>query len=705
MQAKMKVVEAVLVALKSIDDGLVVSSDELFARLERPKDPSMGDIAFPCFSLSKALKKGPPQISAMLLDGVKQYVAESKDLQEVNAAGPYLNFFLSTESLAEIVPQITSGSLLNGLAAKDEHVMIEYSQPNTHKAFHVGHMRNVALGDSLVRMYEYAGHKVTAANYIGDEGAHIAKCLWVYQNKKNLEVPDENRGEFLGGLYREADTLLDFYNLTEYPFPGLIVAEVLDVSGHEKNEKWQVVKVNTGSATETVICGGKGFGVGDKVAYVPLGEKFAGREIVEKDMMGVISRGMMCSEKELKVSNKKEQILKFDAGAEVGIALTELGRKEGVLAADVLVADEMARRNREVSETLKQLEDKSSPIQALWSETRDWSLGDFKDIYEWLNCRFDHYFFESEVGDEGKQVVLKAHEEGKLVSSEGTIGADLSKHKLGYLMLLKSDGTGLYATKDIALAEKKFEKFDVDRSVYVVDDSQSLHFSQVFKTLELLGYEQAKKCFHLAYGLVTVPEGKMSSRKGTVIYFSALKETLIDHLLTEQLAKHRDEWSQDELLDAARKIAIATIKYGMLNQDNLKSIVFDMKEWTSLTGNTGPYLLYAYARTRSIGRKVGQVGGEFNPSLLDHKDERILMNELNAFNDVVSKSVDLNRPQGLCIYLYGLARAFSRMFESCSVAHAENEDLKASRLRLVEATGSVLKKGLELLGISTLEKM
>ena len=706
MKARSSVVEVILASLEELELAGLPSAQELLERLESPKDASHGDIAFPCFLLSKPLKKSPPQIAQQLLASLESKVQNSEYLESVVAVGPYLNFFYTLSALSEVVPDILADRAISGLPSQGEHVMIEYSQPNTHKAFHVGHMRNVALGDALVRMYEYGGYRVTAANYIGDEGAHIAKCLWVYQNEKNLNVPDEYRGEFLGGLYRKADELLDFYRLTQYPFPGLIVAEVLDVSAHTSNEKWAVVKVNTGSSEETVICGGKGFVAGDKVAYVPLGQKFAGREIIEKDMMGVTSRGMMCSEKELKISENKEQIMKFGPEAKAGTELTELGRLKGVLPAEFKVADEMASRTKAVSDVLRQLEDKTSSIQELWKETREWSLKDFKAIYDWLDCRFDHYFYESEVGDEGKQVVLKALKEGKLIESEGTVGADLSKDKLGYLMLLKSDGTGLYATKDIALAEKKFKEFDVDRSIYVVDNSQSLHFSQVFKTLEKLGYEQASKCYHLAYGLVTVPEGKMSSRKGTVIYFSKLQETLMTHLLTEQLVKHKDEWSEEEMQNAARKIAIATIKYGMLNQDNLKTIVFDLKEWTSLTGNTGPYLLYAYARTCSIQRKVGEVDfSQFNGDRLTHSDERVLLNELSSFDDVLKRSVEQNRPQNLCIYLYNLARCFSRMFENCSVAHAEDEELKISRLALVKATGKALDRGLSLLGISTLEKM
>jgi arginyl-tRNA synthetase len=682
------------------------SLDEVSSKLEAPKDAGHGDICFPCFTLSKALKKAPNQIAPMLGEKVSENLSEFNDVEKVEVVGPYLNFFLSSESLAKVVDEVLNGELLSPLSSKGEKVMIEYSQPNTHKAFHVGHMRNVALGDSLVRLYTHGGYEVTAANYIGDEGTHIAKCLWAYRKLQPLEAPTENRGEFLGGLYRKADEWLDFKLLTKYPFPGVQSAKVLTKAPHPDNPKWSVVELETSNGKESVVCGGTEYEPDDIVAHAPVGIRFGGRMLEEKDMKGVTSRGMVCGEKELGVSSEKSKILILDSEVEVGLQLTEIGRVDGALKDDVLVADEMERRLREVSDTLKELEDKDSPIQDLWKETREWSLKDFQDIYSWVDCRFDHVFYESEVGDEGKDLVVKALDEGKLVRSEGTVGADLSSDKLGYLMLLKSDGTGLYATKDLALADKKFREFGIDRSIYVVDYSQSLHFKQVFKTLDLLGYPQASKCFHLAYGLVTVPEGKMSSRKGTVIFFSALKEKLTSHILENQLSKHNGDWDESELKRAAQAIAVGTIKYGMLNQDNLRNIVFDIGEWTSLTGNTGPYLMYAYARTASIMKKLGDPDlDEFNGSRLIHSEERALMTELSQFSKVIERSIEQNKPQGLCIYLYNLARAFSRMFESCPVAKAEDEELKMSRLALVKATGKTLKKGLELIGITPLERM
>ena len=171
-------------------------------------------------------------------------------------------------------------------------------------------------------------------------------------------------------------------------------------------------------------------------------------------------------------------------------------------------------------------------------------------------------------------------------------------------MLLKSDGNTLYATKDLALAQLKFDKFGVKRSVYVVGSEQTLHFKQVFATLKRMGYSQVEHCFHLPYALVTLPDGKMSSREGNVILFSQLRKEIIESIQSVHLLEHRMDWTKQELEETAQKIAVAAIKYGMLNQDSNKQIVVSMKDWLVSEGDTGTYLVYAYVRIRSIGRQI-----------------------------------------------------------------------------------------------------
>ena len=680
---------------------------ELLALIEVPKDSSMGDLAFPCFLLAKVLRKAPPAIATELESAVSRELGDGGLFSRVVAVGPYLNFHVNKLDLtARLLPEILSGELLARREARNERVMIEYSQPNTHKPFHVGHTRNVALGDALVRSCEWAGYDVVAANYIGDVGAHIAKCLWVYQSELTGEVPEKNRGEFLGGLYTRATELLDFTTLTRAPHLGILTARVTAVADHPSNEKWKVVTVNIRGAETSVVCGGTGYGVGDVVAYAPVGRRVAGREVTVTDRDGVLSHGMICSKKEITLGEARDEIHVFADDSPVGEEIAELLRIDGALPRERSVIEEMRSRERGVSKVLQDLEAGEPEITKLWRETRQWSLDEFAEIYKWLDVRFDHDFFESDVADAGKEIVKKYLGAGVFVVSEGAVGADLSRFKLPFLLLLKSDGTGLYATKDLALAQLKFDEFHIDRSVYVVGEEQILHFQQVFRTLELMGHERARLCHHLAYGLVVLPEGKMSSRKGNVILFSQLQERLIARLRSEFLDKFQDEWSEDEIIEAARRLAVATIKYGMLNTDSRKSIVFDLEEWTAKRGNTGPYLMYAYTRTRSILRELGDIDRSLRDwSLLVHEKEQELVRRLAAFTDVACQAAESYQPQYICMYLYDLSRDFSRMYEVCHVKRAETPELQVTRAGLVEATGLVIQKGLELLGIRTLERM
>jgi len=773
-------------------------SKNIVKTLTKPP-PKNGELALGCFVFARLLPKGeaPAKFAAQLGPAIQKRLDSEKsdNIERCEASGPYVNFHLTSTFLAKVIPAINSGDYLSPLPqGHKEKVMIEYSQPNTHKAFHVGHMRNAALGDCLIHLYEQCGHAVVAANYFGDEGAHVAKCLWYLQRilkekpDFKLEGVDEvTRGEWLGGLYSSAVEQLDLATLTSLPYANIIAAQVVAVDKHPAADappNWHVVTLEVANGEKrTVVCGGIGYKLGDKVAYMPLGAKFKGKEVVGQDMKGVKSEGVMMSEKELGIEreekvaekpklsateahqqrqdNKKQQAAKKETEAtpkkepakksaepaaakskenkgkptdaasqqiyilpaEIGLGqeATEFGRVSG-LDANVKVMDEHNRRKSEVKETLLKMESGESSLSELWAVTKEWSLKEFRTIYKWLNVRFDHEFFESEVSEESRNMVLEYLAKGVLQKDNGAVGADLNKFGLGFCILLKSDGAGLYATKDLALAQRKFSKFGIEKSLYIVDAAQTLHFKQVFKVLELMGYEQAKKCTHLPYGQVVLPSGRMKSRVfGSVILFSQLKETLGKHIYDKQLykfvtgvevkpdgtEKEVEKWSVEEVNNAQHLISVAAIKYGMLNHDTAKDIVFVLEDWAATTGNTGPYMLYAYARTKAIEREVKLTGeGKVDFSLLGSETEKAALVGLHEFWSVVESCASKNNPSTLCNYVHEVAKSFSAWYASGqSVVNAETEDLKVTRLEFVRAQGKMIKKCLELLGITVLERM
>ena len=680
-----------------IAQSLDLSEKDLEAWLETPKDSQFGDVAFPCFHLARKRKKAPHLIAKDYEAEFSKLIKDSSMVESVKATGPYLNFRYKTHFLAQKITESLKESL-EERPSTGKKVLIEYSQPNTHKAFHVGHMRNVALGDSLCRLMKWSGHKVLAANYIGDEGTHIAKFLWYYLNHFKGTVPEKNKGEFLGRLYTKATHLLDLLHYTKFPIQHVLSAKVVDKKPYEK---WHIVNLDVGKlGLKTVLCGGVGYSAGDVIAYATTKAQIKGRRVGVISKGSVQSEGMILSEKEAEMGGSEEKIWTLPSQTPLGQPLCQIFCHKSYQDQDVLKLYE--KNQKEVSEILRKLENQDQKLLSIWQETKAWSMEEFKGIYDWLDVHFDHYFYESELGEKGKQIVLDGLKKDFLTKNENAIGAELDN--LPFFLLLKSDGNTLYSTKDLALADLKFTQYTSDQYIYVVDIGQSLHFKQVFQTLSKLGYKEASDCYHLAYGKVETVEGKMSSRKGNVIYFSQLKKDLMETITKDHLKKYEDQWTKSQIKEAAHKIALATIKYGMLNQDQQNTIVFDKKKWVSLNGNTGPYLLYTYARIQSILRKfVASEHSPMNRKALHHSKEHALLQKLMLFDNTMKKAVKKREPQILCIYLFELSQDFNQFYASCPIL--KPSESSSARKEIAENTSLVLKKGLSLLGVPVISQM
>ena len=571
----------------SIDSGfdLDVELDEIYELFSTPPNDKLGQIAFPCFSFSKTLRMGPPQISAKIAEGLKS--SNNPYIKKINPTGPYLNFELNISELGKnVFSEILSGEFFKKQLLKDPPAtLLEYSQPNTHKELHVGHMRNLCLGNTLSNLYKYTGHNFYGVTYPGDVGTHVAKCLW-YLKKFSPEKPknDEDKGSWLGNLYSTA---------------------------HNKLES------ERGTETEE--------------------------------------------------SNRAE--------------LTKI---------------------------LKEIESGQGEYFDLWTETRVWSLDLMKKLYSWAGVEFDRWYFESEMDSPSVDLIKKYFDEGKLTKDQGAIGMDLSEDKLGFCLLLKSDGNGLYATKDVLLAQEKFKEFNIQKNLYIVDVRQSLHFKQVFKVLEKVGFEQAQSCHHIDYEFVEVPDGAMSSRKGNIVPLMDLIKNMEDTITKNYLEKYRGDWSDEEISSTAKDIANGAIKYGMVRMDNNRKIVFEMNEWLKLDGESGPYLQYVYARINSLCNKL-----EFEKvnvasidwGALEKNQEVKLAYQLTKFNDIVVDACLNHKTPLLTSYLYDTCKLFNSFYAECSVANAETPNLKNARLAISKATAETVKYGLSLLGVNSPQRM
>ena len=294
---------------------------------------------------------------------------------------------------------------------------------------------------------------------------------------------------------------------------------------------------------------------------------------------------------------------------------------------------------------------------------------------------------------------------GVFEKSQGAIGVNLDEWDLGFMMVRKSDGTTPYLTKDLALARSKFEDWKIDESIYVVGDEQKFHFQQVFKGLELMGFEQAKACFHLSYAHVVLAHGKMSSREGNTVTFIGLIE-LLKKEIDGYLNKYRGVWDKNRLQETRDQLALGAVRYGMLATDPGKKIIFDLKSWSSFEGHSGPYLMYSYSRTKSIISKCqGTNTSVESLKCLSNHTEKSLLRYISDYNSAVISACHNYKPSILAHHLYNMCRAFNRFYSECSVANASTEDEKCSRLQLVMAFASTLKHGLGLMGITPPERM
>ena len=352
-------------------------------------------------------------------------------------------------------------------------------------------------------------------------------------------------------------------------------------------------------------------------------------------------------------------------------------------------------------------------VRALWLESREWSMKEFRDILSMLGVEMDVWFFESEVDEPSKEIVNELLErdiaederaEGGPVIVKIDEKLGLTKEKYRTAVILRSDNTTLYLTKDLALAKEKFEKYNVDRSIYVVDNRQSLHFQQAFKILELWGFSQAEKCYHLGYGFVSLPEGAMSARKGRVALFKDVADEAERRALAA-MTERTPDMSNTQRIQTARQIGLGALAFAMLSVDNNRDIVFDINDALSFDGRTAPYIQNAHVRANSILRKAGGMPdfATFEHELDSHEVE--LIDLISRFPDTVEQAAQEYRPLVIANYAYDLANIFHSFYHSVPVLKAGSAEVQAARLRLVAAARQVLANALHLLVIQAPEVM
>ncbi len=343
-------------------------------------------------------------------------------------------------------------------------------------------------------------------------------------------------------------------------------------------------------------------------------------------------------------------------------------------------------------------------VEKLWQKTRKWCLEDFEYFYDQFGVKYDHLYFESDAAPQGKKVFEKILKKGVATESDGAIIVDLKKYGLDVYVGITSQGNPTYQGKEAGLAELKQADFTFDKSIHVVGSEQELFFKQVFKTYELMKSPLAGRSHHVSYGLVNLPEGKMSSRLGTMILYHNLYEELMK-LSVNEIKKRHKTLSAQEIKKRARMIVFGALKYSMIARENHKTLTFDWNKALDFEGDTGPYIQYAHARCASILRKADMnVTTKVHYESLSTAHERKVLLHLSKFSEIVHTAAEQYKPYLIAKYLLDLAQHFNEFYHNCPVITDASEVMHA-RLLLVRSVKQVLHNGLALLGIEAPDKM
>lgn len=558
--------EAFVALKKAVGKGFTLTIDMVVS----PPQLELGDFSFPCFTLAKGLGRNPAELAIELA----AKIGPTTLLRKVVAVGPYVNFFVDPIAYGDrVLTDILKMKKRygRGVTGKGKKVLVEYAQPNTHKEFHIGHLRNAIYGQAIVNITAMNGYSTVAAAYIGDIGAHVAKALWGFRKFFDEQnVSKEDRAKVLGEAYTQATQYID-----EHP----------DAKG-------------------------------------------------------------------------------------------------------------------EVADVQRKLEAEEQPWFSLWRETREWSLEDFKKIFAELGVKPSVWYFESAVEKAGKELVNTLLVQGVAKKSEGATIIDLTEERLGAFLILKSDGSSLYATKDLALALQKDKDYSADRQIFVVDIRQSLYMKQLFASLKRLEFH--RDLVHIGYEMVTLPDGAMSSRKGNIVRYTDLRDAMTGALVDSTKVRH-PEWKEKKIRTNALVLALAAMKFMMLRQDPGKILVFNMDEALSIDGFSGPYILYSIVRLQSLRAKTTFVP-KVNTCLLSCVEEGRLVKLLACYPEVVFQAGIESRPSVIVQYAFDLAQEFSRYYTAVHILHGD-DDVIGARLALVGAIEQTLRNAMEILNIEVVKSM
>ncbi len=584
-------IQKALVALYDINEENVF--------LQPTKKEFEGFYTFVTFPYTKLLRKSPIEIG----QSIGQYLKEKSGVVSgFNVVQGFLNLSIEDKAWIAILNQINADTNYGHAAENGQSVMVEFASPNTNKPLHLGHLRNIFLGDSIAKILAAGGYKVIKTCLVNDRGIHICKSMLAYTKSGNGETPDSSnmKGDHLVGKY---------YVL------------------FDKEYKTQVAEL--------------------------------------------MAQGLKEEEAE-----KQTAILK------------------------------------EAQDLLIKWEQNDPELRALWQKMNGWVYDGFAKTYQKIGISFDKIYYESNTYLLGKNVVADGLAKGVFYQkSDNSVWIDLTTEGLDHKLVLRADGTSVYMTQDLGTTDLKFTDFHNDKSIWVVGNEQDYHFSVLFAIMKRLGRAYADGCYHLSYGMVDLPSGKMKSREGTVVDADDLIQEMIDtaEARTRELGKI-DDFESKEAQSLYHTLAMGGVKYFLLKVDPKKRITFNPAESIDFQGHTGSFVQYTYTRTRSLLRKAQAL--KINDIATVDIDslqpiEREIIFKLNEFPLCIADAAQNYSPSLVAQYVFELAKTFNQFYNELPIMKEPYPAtaIQQSRVVMAKSVGDTLKKGLDLLGIAVPERM
>lgn len=371
-------------------------------------------------------------------------------------------------------------------------------------------------------------------------------------------------------------------------------------------------------------------------------------------------------------------------------------------------AEKQSTIQKEAQEMLFKWENGDPEVNALWRKMNGWVYDGFDITYNNLGISFDKTYYESQTYLLGKALVQGGLERGIFETHEdGSVWCNLSADGLDEKLLLRSDGTSVYMTQDLGTANQRYDEYQFDEHIYVVGNEQNYHFQVLKLILKKLGFEWSDSIYHMSYGMVELPEGKMKSREGTVVDADDLLEQMYSTAKETSLALGKiDNLTEEEQDKLFRMISLGALKYFIIKVDPKKTMLFDPKESIDFNGNTGPFIQYTHARIKSILRKAKDMGCEVSYAGNQLSDKEIeLIKLISAYPDKVREGGDLHSPAIIANYAYDLAKEFNQYYHITPILKEENSELIGQRLMLISIVADVLTKAMAILGIELPERM